>query len=231
MIKVILWDVDGTLLDFKKSESCSIKNAFRIFSLGECSDDTVKIYSDINQSCWEMLERGELTKEQTLIVRFEKFFDKLGIKNISPREFCSVYENGIADTTAFIDGAYDTVSSLKGKYKQYIVTNGAYSVQTERLKRSGLDKIFDGVFISDEVGYEKPSPLFFDYVRGHIDNVSLDEILIVGDSLTSDIKGGNNMGIKTCLYSPRKTEYDKNEYKINYVISSLDEVNSVLEKG
>ena len=78
MIKVILWDVDGTLLDFKKSESNSIKNAFHVFSLGECSDDTVKVYSDINQSCWEMLERGGLTKEQTLIVRFEKFFDKPG---------------------------------------------------------------------------------------------------------------------------------------------------------
>ena len=231
MIKVILWDIDGTLLDFKKNESNSIKNAFRVFSLGECSDDTVKLYSDINQSCWEMLERGELTKEQTLIVRFEKFFDELDIKGVSPREFCSVYENGIADTTAFIDGAYDTVSSLRGKYKQYAVTNGAYSVQTERLKRLGLGELFDGVFISDKVGYEKPSPLFFDYVRKHIDNVSLDEILIVGDSLTSDIKGGNNMGIKTCLFSPKPLVYDKNEYKINYVISSLDEIDSVLEKG
>ena len=104
-------------------------------------------------------------------------------------------------------------------------------MQTERLKRSGLDKIFDGVFISDEVGYEKPSPFFFDYVRKHIDNVSLDEILIVGDSLTSDIKGGNNMGIKTCLFSTKPLVYDKNEYKINYVISSIDEIYSVLEKG
>ena len=231
MIKVILWDIDGTLLDFKASESCSIKNAFRRFSLGECTDETVKLYSDINQECWLMLERGEITKEQTLLLRFEKFFDVYGIKGITLQEFCSVYENGIADTTAFIDGAYDTVSSLKGRYKQYAVTNGAYSVQTERLKKSGLDKLFDGVFISDDVGYEKPSPLFFDYVRKHIDSVPLDEILIVGDSLTSDIKGGNNMGIKTCLYSPEKAEYDKNEYKINYVISSLDEIYSVLEKG
>lgn len=231
MIKVILWDLDGTLLDFKTSESCSIKNAFRRFSLGECTDETVKLYSDINQECWQMLERGEITKEQTLLLRFERFFDEYGIKGITPQEFCAVYENGLPETNVFIDNGYEIVSSLKGKYKQYAVTNGAYAVQTERLKRSGLGKLFDGVFISDEVGYEKPSPLFFDYVRRHIVDVPLDEILIVGDSLTSDIKGGNNMGIKTCLYSPEKAEYNKNEYKINYVISSLDEINSVLEKG
>lgn len=231
MIKVILWDIDGTLLNFKLSERNSLEKTFEHFSLGKCDDETARLYSDINRSCWEMLERGELTKEQTLIVRFEKFFEKKNITGISPSEFCAVFENGLADTVEFIDNAYDVVSSLKGKYKQYAVTNGALAVQTKKLETSGLNELLDDCFISDEVGYEKPSVNFFDYVGAHIAEAKPSEILIVGDSLTSDIKGGNNMGVKTCLFSRTVPDYDKNEYKIDYVISSLDEIYSVLEKG
>lgn len=230
MIKVILWDVDGTLLDFKASERHSLTKAFEHFSLGECTDDIINTYSSINQSCWEMLERGELTKEQTLIVRFDKFFDAVGINGIDSTRFSKLYESGLCDKIVFIDNSYELLLSLKEKYKQYAVTNGAYSVQKKKLNKSGFDKIFDGVFISDLVGYEKPNVNFFNFVRENIIDVSNDEILIVGDSLTSDIKGGNNMGIKTCLYDPKNlyTCYDKDKYSIDYRISHLNDIRSIL---
>ena len=126
----------------------------------------------------------------------------------------------------FIDNSKELLLSLKDDYKQYAVTNGAYNVQTKKLEKSGFNKIFDKIFISDDVGYEKPSVEFFNYVRKNIVDVHNDEILIVGDSLTSDIKGGNNMGIKTCLYDPDNLyeNYDREKYRVDYRISNLSDI-------
>ena len=230
MNKVILWDVDGTLLEFKASERDSLIKTYDYFSLGECTDELINTYSSINQSCWEMLERGEITKEQTLILRFDKFFEKVGITDIDSAEFSKQYENGLADTVVFIDNSKELLLSLKDDYKQYAVTNGAYNVQTKKLEKSGFNKIFYKIFISDDVGYEKPSVEFFNYVRKNIVEVHNDEILIVGDSLTSDIKGGNNMGIKTCLYDPDDfyENYDREKYRVDYRISNLSDIQSLI---
>lgn len=230
MIKVILWDLDGTLMDFKISESTSLKRTFVHFGLPECSDETVDVYSKINQGYWEKLERGEVTKEQVLRCRFEDFLALQNI-DISATEFCKEYENGLADVVVYLDDSFGLLERLKyDGYTQLAVTNGAKNVQRRKLKNSGFDKIFDDVFISDEVGFEKPSKSFFKAVLNSIPNVSTDEIIIVGDSLTSDIKGGNNAGIKTCWYNPSKKPVPK-EYKVDYQITSLDEIYDIVKKG
>ena len=115
------------------------------------------------------------------------------------------------------------MQALKGKVKQYGVTNGTYVAQSRKLKESGLDKIFDGVFISDKVGYEKPSIEFFDAVQNEIGKFKSDEVMIIGDSLTSDIKGGNNAGILCCWYNPKN---GKNKYnlKVDYEIKDISEI-------
>lgn len=229
MIKAILWDVDGTLLNFKISESTSLKRTFVHYGYPECDDETVSVYSKINQSYWEKLERGEVTKEQVLRCRFEDF---LALQNmdISPTEFCKQYEKGLADIVIYIDDSLDILKRLKyDGYLQYAVTNGAKAVQSKKLVNAGFDQIFDDIFISDEVGYEKPTKGFFDFVKEHIPALSHDEILIIGDSLTSDIKGGINMGIKTCWYNPTGKKAPK-EYSIDYEIKTLDEIYTILER-
>lgn len=134
MIKIILWDIDATLLDFLKSENMALKKAFARFDLGECTDSTVAEYSAINQSYWNRLETGELTKEQVLVGRFEEFLNVKGFCDVDANEFCEFYESSLPDCVEFIGNAEETIKALSNSYYQYAVTNGAKNVQTKNLQ-------------------------------------------------------------------------------------------------
>lgn len=227
MIKAILWDIDGTILDFLASQASSIRKRFDEYNLGECTDAMLNRYSQINQHYWELLEKQEVTKQDVLINRFVDFFNEMGIDSSLAENFNSDYENGIPDNIVFLGNSMDVLQQLKGRVKQYAVTNGAYSVQEKRLRLSKLDQIFDGIFISDSVGYEKPSIDFFNFVFDNIDSFDKDEIMIVGDSLTSDMRGGNNAGIKCCWFNPNKN-INNQGVKIDYEITNLNQVFDLL---
>ncbi|MGN0532261.1 MAG: YjjG family noncanonical pyrimidine nucleotidase [Eubacterium sp.] len=225
MIKYLLWDVDGTLLDFLTAERHSLKKAFVRFGLGECTDEKCRQYSAINIKYWQRLERGEVTKEQVLIGRFEEFLALNGITHVSPREFCQMYEDGLSDVITYIDDSLELLQQLSYDYKQYIVTNGALNVQTKKLAKSGFADVVDDVFISDKIGYEKPSREFFDYVINSIGNPDPTEVLIIGDSLTSDMAGGVNYGIHTCWYNPKTLPKPDT---IDYNITNLWDIKEIL---
>ena len=229
MIKILLWDIDGTLLDFGKAEEYGIRKCFEIFHLGECTDEMLSRYSKINRKYWEMLERGELTKPQVLRGRFEEFFQTEGIDFDKIDDFNLEYQYRLGDKVFFCDNGLETVEFLKGKVKQYAVTNGTFVAQDRKLKQSGLDKIFDDIFISDKIGFEKPSIEFFQAVEEKIGKLNHDEVMIIGDSLTSDIKGGNNADILCCWYNPHGAE-NKNNLKIDYEITDIAQVLRILEK-
>lgn len=228
MIKIILWDIDATLLDFLKSESMALKKAFLHFGLGECPDSTVAEYSTINQSYWNRLETCELTKEQVLVGRFEKFLSVNGYNDVDAEKFCEYFEASLPDCVEFMGNAEETIKTLSNSYYQYAVTNGAKAVQEKKLAVSGIDGIFNGAFISDDVGYAKPSKEFFNFVLDNIPKASNYEIMIVGDSLTSDIKGGNNMGFKTCWFNPHHLPL-KDGFKVDYQLDNLDNIFDVLK--
>ncbi len=217
-IKVILWDIDGTILNFIEAEKAAIKMCFAQFQLGECSDEMIARYSVINKSYWERLELGEISKQEVLEGRFREFFRREGIslegeirsngKDLPEgdliRMFNVEYQKRLGDTICFHDDAYELIRRLKGRVKQYAVTNGTRMAQERKLERSGLGQLFDSVFISEDVGIEKPNKGFFDHVFRQIGDYEKDEIMIVGDSLSSDMKGGNNAGIICCWYHPQE---------------------------
>lgn len=227
-IKVVLWDIDGTLLNFLEAEKNAIRKCFEIFNLGECTDEMLKIYSEINKKHWEMLERGELTKAQVLEGRFIEFFTLYNINTSVIPDFNKEYQVQLGETICINDNGYELVRMFKNHVKQYAVTNGTKVAQDRKLKKTGLGELFDGVFISDEIGFEKPLAEFFEPVWNRIGKYEKDEILIVGDSLTSDIKGGNNIGIRCCWYNPAgiKTDLD---LKIDFEIKNLKELIKILE--
>lgn len=227
MIKTILWDIDGTLLNFQAAESAAIKECFKRFGLGECTDEMVARYSVLNDRYWKMLENGEKTKSEILTGRFEEFFRREGVECACIPDFNAEYQLRLGDTICFHDDGYALIESLRGRVKQYAVTNGTVVAQEKKLERSGLGALFDGVFISDQIGAEKPSKAFFDAVFGTIGHCEPDEVVIVGDSLTSDMRGGCNAGIRTCWYNPQGK---KNELgvRVDYEIRSLWEVESLL---
>lgn len=223
MIKVILWDIDGTLLDFAKAEYEAIKKCFEIFQLGECTDTMIQKYSAINKKYWERLERGEITKPEVLIGRFQEFFASENIKTDCAAEFNKEYQVRLGDTICFCDNSYNLVKELKGYVKQYAVTNGTKIAQSKKLKKSGLESLFDDVFISEEIGVEKPGIGFFQRIWEKIGAYNQDEVMIIGDSLTSDMQGGNNAGIICCWYNPKNQINDK-KLTINYEIDDLQKV-------
>lgn len=224
MIKAILWDIDGTVLDFIASQAKSMRARFDEFNIGKCTDEMLERYTQINNHYWEMLERQEITKQGVLISRFCTFFEEIGV-DAPVEEFNEAYEMGLPDFMEYMPCTMEVIRSLKGKVKQYAVTNGAFAVQKKRLERSGLNELLDGAFISDAVGFEKPSVDFFNYVFDNIEPFKKDEIMIVGDSLTSDMLGGNNAGIICCWFNPNHQENTKG-VKIDF---EIDDINKVLE--
>lgn len=229
MIKVILWDVDGTLLDFEAAEKVAIRQCFASHDMGECTDEMLSRYIVINRKYWEALERGELTKPEVLVGRFREFFETEGLPVKHAESFNKEYQVRLGDTIVFCDNAFELLQKYKGQIKQYAVTNGTKVAQDRKLKNSKLDTLFDGIFISDVLGVEKPNKEFFDKVFEAIGNYEKDEVIIVGDSLTSDIKGGNNAGILTAWYNPKRIENAKN-VNIDFQISNLWEIEQILQK-
>lgn len=229
MIKVILWDIDGTLLDFKKSESFSIKKCFKDLALGECTDEMIARYSAINHRLWNELAEGKHTKKEVLNLRFEEFFGSEGIDFCDYELMNKHYQEALGEFFFFFEDGEETLLKLKKKYKQYAVTNGTAIAQHKKLALSGLDKIFDGVFISDEVGVDKPHKEFFDHVFAEIGDYELDEMVIIGDSVLNDMQGGNNAGIYTILFDPNKNAIIPKTIRVDRIISKLSEVEKTVD--
>lgn len=229
MIKVILWDIDGTLLDFKKAEYSAIKKCFEIFELGECSDEMIQRYSVLNRKYWEKLERKEISKQEVLVNRFTDFFAVENIDTNCAKEFNEEYQIQLGETVCFCDDSFALVEKLRGSVKQYAVTNGTKVAQDRKLRNSGLEKLFDGIFISEVVGTEKPGIEFFECVFRTIGEYKKEEIMIIGDSLTSDMQGGNNAGIICCWYNPKKMR-NHLKLKIDYEIDHLQKILEILRK-
>ncbi len=227
MFKVVLWDVDATLLNFERAEEAGIRGCFKKFNLGECTDEMLEDYKNINRGYWQRLERGEMEKPVILVERFREFLEKYELDSSVAAAFNEEYQIRLGDTVVFYDNALETVQALKGKVLQCAVTNGTKVAQDRKLKNSGLDKEFDYIFISEEIGIEKPNKGFFDVVFETIGAYNREEILIVGDSLTSDIQGGVNAGIKTCWFNPRG-KADTSGLKIDYEIRDIGEVRNLL---
>lgn len=229
MIKVILWDIDGTLLDFLVAEKTALQSCFTSHNMGQITDEMIERYSAINRKYWEKLERNEITKPEVLVGRFREFFASEGLPVEKAESFNDEYQIRLGDTCAYCENAKEVIEILKEKgYKQYIVTNGTRIAQRRKMKNSGLDKIIEYAFISDEIGVEKPMIGFFDAVWNKIGHYEKDEVIIIGDSLTSDMKGGNNAGILCCWFNP-KGMANNTDVHIDYEITNLKEVLDILK--
>lgn len=228
MIKIILWDFDNTLLDFSIAEKKAILATFDKMNLGKCTQKMINRYVRISDLYWYKIQCKEIDKDTALVKRYEDFFTEYGIDKKYAKEFNEKYSLALADTIVYNDHSMELLNKFKKDYKQYIVSNGVKSVQQSRLKASGFDKVVDGCFISDDIGYEKPSKEFFDYVFSHIEQVDKKDIMIVGDSLTSDIKGGKNVGIKTCWYNPKK-EGCPGLYLPDMEVQNLNEISAIFD--
>ena len=227
MYKYLLWDIDGTVLDFLASEAYAIRTLFEKYNLGECTDEMLKSYSAINVKFWQMLERNEMTKPQILVERFREFFGNIGVDIGIAEDFNREYQVTLGDYVAFVDNAKEILLSQKGRFTLAAVTNGTRVAQERKLRLSGLDKMFDAIFISEKVGAEKPNKAYFDYVFHSLGISDRREVLIIGDSLTGDMKGGYDAGIDTCWFNP---EHRQNtlDIPVTYEVDKLSDVEKIV---
>ena len=204
MIRNVLLDLDDTLFDFGKCERMALIETFTEIGI-KPSEKIVSEYSEINDMYWKRLERKEVTRQQVLTGRFQTLFSKFGIF-FSGEEANEIYKNKLGEQSFFIDGAIDLLNELQKDYDLYIVSNGTATVQDSRIERAKIAKYFKKIFISERMGVNKPDSLFFQKCFEHIRNFKKEETVIIGDSLSSDIKGGENAGIRAIWYNPKALE-------------------------
>ncbi len=225
MIKFVFLDLDDTILDFHKAEQVALTNALIHFGI-EPTQSTLDLYHRINKAQWERLERGELTRDEVKVERYRILYSMLGI-DLSPKDTTAYYESQLAIGHYFIDGALDLLEQLHSKYSLYIASNGAKKVQNSRLASAGIEKYFDNIFISENLGYNKPDKRFFENCFEYIDNFDKSKAVIIGDSLTSDINGGKNAEIKTIWYNPKRIA-NKTDVKPDFEVSDLSQIPKIL---
>lgn len=226
---VIFWDLDQTLLNFDLSMEHALQAVFHKYGL-DIDDRIIERYDDINRSYWNKLELGEITKEVVTVGRFRTLFEEFDIHHVQPEEINRVYQEELGSVYFYMDGAMETVQELrKMRYRQYVVTNGVNSTQANKMKLSGFDRIVDGVFVSEVIGYPKPMKEFFEACFDELPDVRKDECIMVGDSLTSDMRGANNAGIAACWFNPNICKNDT-DVRIDYEIRRLEELLTILEE-
>ena len=200
MIEFLLLDLDDTILDFHKAERIALSNTIREFGV-EPTEEVLNRYHHINKWHWEQLELGVMTRDQVLVGRFDQLFRELGME-VDAAACMRQYEQNLSVGHYFLPGAEEAVKKLHEKYRLFLVSNGTSSVQKGRLTSANLYRFFEKVYISQEIGHNKPSKAYFDACFGQIPDFDPQKSMIVGDSLTSDILGGINAGIATCWVNP-----------------------------
>ena len=227
MITTVFLDLDETIFDFHLCERDSICDTMRFCGV-EPTDELIARYSAVNLAQWKLLEKKIITRSDVRLNRFEIFFGELGVK-IDVGRVADFYENSLSKKCYFVRGAEELLPALHEKYRVYITTNGYIKTQTGRIAASGIEKYVDGVFISQQVGADKPSKEYFDACAAAIPDFSRGETVIVGDSLTSDILGGINAGIRTVWFNVRGNP-PSDTIVPDETITSLDELLPLLEK-
>lgn len=202
MKKILLIDVDDTILDFSGGELIAIKSTLKAFDL-PTDDATCEIYHQSNIAMWQAYERGELSKPELVIKRFADFLQKINHSEIDPKALNEEYFIHLSIQHDYIEGAKEFLEKIKEFYRIILITNGTTDIQNSRLSLSGLENMVESIYISEQLGTKKPELSFFEIVAKNTPDFDKTNTVLVGDSLTSDILGGINFGVKTIWFNPK----------------------------
>jgi 2-haloacid dehalogenase len=223
--RTLLFDVDDTLLDFGAAEDLALRLLFedqRIHLNAQLEAD----YKRINRGLWKSFEEGKLARDEVVNTRFSILFKEYG-QEVDGVLLEKKYRSNLEEGHQLVSGAFELITDLQKNYDLYIVTNGVSKTQDKRLRNSGLYPLFKDIFVSEDTGFQKPMKEYFDYVFARIPNFSVEKGLIIGDSLSSDIKGGHRAGLDTCWFNPEMKPNDT-ETVPTYQIQKLDELYRIL---
>jgi len=226
MVEFLFLDLDDTILDFHKAEGIALSKTLETMGLAP-TQEVLGQYRQINRAHWEMLERREITREQVLVRRFRVLFERFGIQ-VDQVACARLYEDYLSRGHYFLEGAVETLEILAKKYRLFLASNGTAKVQVGRLQSANINHFFEKIFISQQVGPDKPSKAFFDRCFAQIPGFETEKAIIVGDSLTSDIQGGINAGMRTCWVNPKHAPV-RADIQPDYQIESIVQLPALLE--
>lgn len=226
MIKHIFLDLDNTILDFDIAEDVALTRVMKEFGI-DVTDENKKTYIKINEEEWGMYERDEKTQDALRVDRFSRFFEAIGNKH-SGKEGEALYTKYLSVGHWFVDGALELLQDLSKDYKLYLASNGISSIQRGRLSSAKIDEYITDTFISQEIGVNKPSKEYFDYCFSKIEGFRPEEAIMIGDSLSSDIKGAVNAGIKSIWFN-RKQQANKKSFKPDYEVNMLEDIKGIID--
>lgn len=227
MFEILFIDLDDTILDFKKQEDTAIVKTLRDAGV-EPTEAVCALYSKRNRELWLKMEKGEISRHEVIFGRFRVLFEELGVDSDSDAAALSYMEN-LSTVHYFLPGAKEALERLSKKYRLFITSNGTAKVQNKRLDSAGIRGYFENIFISQDIGINKPDIGFFRYCFDRIPGFDPKKAMIVGDSPSSDITGGQNAGIATCWVNPNHREYTRPN-KPDYEIESLAQLEGLLER-
>lgn len=225
MVEFLFLDLDDTILDFHKAERIALGKTLRKLGL-EPTEEVLSRYHAINKWHWEQLEQGKMTRDEVLVNRFGALFREMG-REVEPQLCARTYERNLSIGHYFLPGAEEAVERLSKKYRLFLASNGTSSVQKGRMTSANLYRFFEQVFVSQEIGFNKPAKEYFDACFAKIPGFDREKAMIVGDSLTSDIRGGIHAGIKTVWVNPEKVGCGS--IVPDYEIESLSQLEGLLE--
>jgi len=222
----ILFDADDTLFDFKRSARHALAETLVDHKI-EVSDTHFQIYETINHEVWLAFERQEITAVELRKVRFEHFLNAIG-EYRDPIEMNRHYLLLLSKTKFMLEGAVELVESLQQEnYRIGLITNGLKEVQRPRIAQAKMEKYFEVIVVSDEIGVSKPHEGFFEHAFSAMGRPDKREVIVVGDSLNSDIQGGNNFGVHTCWFNPRGAT-NLTGHQPTYQIQKLEQLREIL---
>ncbi|AZQ45333.1 YjjG family noncanonical pyrimidine nucleotidase [Bacillus sp. GX] len=225
--KTLLFDVDDTLLDFQKAEKLALRMLFEERGI-PLTKEVEAQYKKINKSLWDAFEEGEINRDEVVNTRFSILLKEYG-EEVDGILFENNYRSYLEEGNQLMQGAFEFISQIQSEYDLYIVTNGVSKTQDKRLRNAGLHPLFQGIFVSEDTGFQKPRKEYFDYVFARIPNFAPEEGLIIGDSLSADIKGGYVAGIDTCWFNPEKKLNDS-EIVPTYEVQNFEELYALLKQ-
>ncbi|MEL6867956.1 MAG: YjjG family noncanonical pyrimidine nucleotidase [Bacteroidota bacterium] len=223
----LFFDLDRTLLDFDRSADIALEKA--MLSKGMAYKAVyLSQYKKINKACWLAYEQGRISSEELAGLRFDLFFKELGIQ-ADPFAFNTHYLDQLAANGFLIEGCQSLLSELDKHFRMLIITNGLQAVQGRRIQQMGLTHYFEKIIISQEIKVAKPYPGFFEEAFRNADQPSKSDVLVIGDSLNTDIKGGNDFGLDTCWFNPTQTDHPE-QIQPTYQVHSLKQLEDQLLK-
>lgn len=222
MIKAIFLDVDNTLLDFGQCSLQSIELACKKHGV-DFNDKLVETFHRINNGLWKALEEGSITRAWLHENRWNLIFNEIGGIDADGELFEKDFFEGLHTIAIPVDGAKELVEYLAGKYELYVVSNAEYFQQVNRLEKCGMLKYIKKIFVSADIGHTKPHKEFFDACYAALPNLKTEETVIIGDSLSADIIGGINYGIKSCWFN-FKNDPVPTDINIDWVTDSLRKI-------